>query len=118
MRLRLFERLTGLYTRFMREFELYVPLFRNDGTPIDPTHLDSLKSRLVSEFGGLTLFPQANEGLWKVGTHQFRDRIIIIRVLAECAEKAGAFFTNLKPELQTAWQQDAVLIVSRQIELI
>ena len=47
----------------MREYELYVPLHDNEGHPIDPEKLTRLKRRLVDEFGGLTHFPQTNEGL-------------------------------------------------------
>ncbi len=46
----------------MREYELYVPLHYNDGRPIEPEKLVGLKRRLVDEFGGLTHFPQENEG--------------------------------------------------------
>ena len=65
----------------VREYELYVPLHDNEGRPIDEEKLNRLKRRLVDEFGGLTHFPQTNEGLWKVGTHTFRDQIVNLSVL-------------------------------------
>lgn len=102
----------------MREYELYVPLYYNDGRPIEHDKLVRLKRSLVKEFGGLTHFPQENEGLWKVGRHTFRDRIVILRVLANDLPKAEAFFSRLKTEIQKEWDQQDVLIVSRRVSAV
>ena len=99
----------------MREYELYLPLNDNDGHPIEPDRIRALKRRLVLEFGGLTYFPQENEGVWKVGAFTFRDKIVILRVLASDLEKAEAFLTALKEDIRREWQQADVLIVSREV---
>jgi hypothetical protein len=102
----------------MREYELYVPLCYNDGRAIEQEKLTGLKRRLVEEFGGLTHFPQQNEGLWRVGSFTFRDRIIIFRVLAGEADKAQAFFRQLKEHLKRDWDQNDVLIVARDVSAV
>jgi|SRR5687767_10271148 len=102
----------------MKEYDLYVPLSDNDGTPIDPQKVSALKERLVDQFGGLTHFPQENEGLWKVGGFTFRDKIVILRVLASDALEAQTFFADLKREMQQAWAQEDVLIVVRDVSTI
>ena len=99
----------------MREYEVYVPLNDNDGRPIAPEKLRWLKRRLVLEFGGLTYFPQENEGVWKVGAFTFRDKVVILRVLSNDVEKAEAFLTALKEDVRREWQQADVLIVSREV---
>jgi hypothetical protein len=99
----------------MREYELYVPLHYNDGRPIELDKLTALKRRLVEEFGGLTHFPQENEGMWKVGRFTFRDRIVILRVLAGEAPKADRFFGQLKTDIKREWDQEDVLIVAREV---
>jgi hypothetical protein len=99
----------------MREYELYVPLHYNDGRPVELDKLTRLKQRLVHEFGGLTHFPQENEGLWKVGQFTFRDRIVILRVLANELEKAELFFRALKEDLKRDWQQNDFLIVAKSV---
>jgi hypothetical protein len=99
----------------MREYEIYVPLQDNEGRPIDSGQLQRLKRRLVEEFGGLTHFPQENEGMWKVGTVTFRDRIVILRVLADDTVGAEKFFAALKQDLKTEWHQGDVLIVAREV---
>jgi hypothetical protein len=99
----------------MKEFEVYIPLYYNDGRPVNPEQLSRLKKRLVDEFGGLTHFPQENEGLWKVGHFTFRDKIVILRVLASDLSKAERFFSCLKEELKKEWQQEDVLIIARDV---
>src|SRR6185503_13968390 len=87
----------------MLEYELYLPLYYNDGRPIDPEKLKNLKRRLVDEFGGLTHFRQENEGLWRIGDHTFRDRIEIVRVLASDDAAAQKYFIQLKADLTRDW---------------
>jgi hypothetical protein len=102
----------------MLEYELYVPLHYNDGRPIDPEKLRSLKKRLVDEFGGLTHFQQENEGLWKIGDHTFRDRVEILRVLVSDEVSARKYFTKLKADLTREWEQQDFLIVTRQVRTL
>ena len=99
----------------MREYELYIPLNDNDGRPIEPERISRLKRRLVLEFGGLTYFPQENEGVWKVGAFTFRDKVVILRILSNEADKAEAFLTALKEDIRQEWQQADVLIVCREV---
>jgi hypothetical protein len=102
----------------MREYELYIPLNDNEGRPIDPDKLTRLKRRLVLEFGGLTYFPQENEGVWKVGAFTFRDKVVILRVLSSDVEKAEAFFAGLKTDIRREWEQADVLIVCREVGIV
>lgn len=102
----------------MREYEIYVPLSHNDGTAVDPQKLKSLKSRLVEQFGGLTHFPQQNEGIWKVGNFTFRDEIVILRILTNDYVVAERFFARLKLELIRDWKQEDVLIIGRHVKAL
>src|SRR4051812_27810201 len=102
----------------MLEYELYLPLYYNDGRPIDPQKLKELKRSLVDQFGGLTHFQQQNEGLWKIGEHTFRDRIEILRVLANDEERAQQYFVQLKADLVREWNQQDFLIVTRQVTAV
>ena len=88
------------------------------GSPIDPAKLASIKKRLVDYFGGLTHFPQENEGLWKVGSFTFRDRIVILRVLTGDPLKAQMFFAQLKKEIKQGFGQEDVLIVVRDVKTV
>ena len=100
----------------MKEYDIFVPSTFNDGQPIPAEKLTALKLILVKQFGGLTYFPQENEGLWKIGRTTFRDRITILRVLTEDESEADLFLCNLKPELLKEFGQEEVLIVSRDVQ--
>jgi hypothetical protein len=42
----------------VNEYDIFVPLNYNDGSPIEPARFDSLERRLLEFFDGLTFFPQ------------------------------------------------------------
>jgi hypothetical protein len=100
------------------EYDLYIPLHYNDGTPVEPEKIAGLKARLSERFGGLTFFPQQNEGSWHFGNVTFCDEIVILRILAEESRLAREFFTTLKEELKSGWSQEEVLIVERKVEIL
>lgn len=102
----------------MREYDLYVPLNYDDGTPIEADRLRALKDRLVGEFGGLTFFPQRNEGFWKLDDVTFRDEIVIFRVLTSERTRARRFFRALKEELKRDLRQEEILIVEKTAEVL
>jgi len=102
----------------VREYELYVPLFLNDGTPVRNEVIDSIGERLLEEFGGCTYFPQPNKGIWKAGGVVFRDEIVIFRALTGQARSARRFFRQLKAELLRELQQEAILIVEKDAQAL
>ena len=89
----------------MKEFDVFIPIYYNDGTPIEPTKLLDLEERLLDTFEGLTVFPQPNKGIWKTGDVTYRDEIVIYRVLCSNTRSARRFFKNLKEELKEAFEQ-------------
>ena len=102
----------------MKEYDLYVPLSDNSGQPIDPAKLSRLKKRLIDHFGGLTHFPQENEGFWKLGRVTFRDKIVILRVLSNEPASSAALLNQVKQEMITEWAQTDVLIVARDVDVL
>ena len=102
----------------MKEFELYVPLFLNDGSAVSDEVIERIGERLLDEFGGCTFFPQPNKGLWKMGDVVFRDEIVIFRVLNGQARSARRFFRDLKRELLLELQQEAILIVEKDVKTL
>jgi hypothetical protein len=76
----------------VKEYDLFVPLRYNDGSPIEGAKFRHLQSELLERFGGVTYFPQASEGLWKLGDLTYRDEIAIYRVLTNDAVVLQRFF--------------------------
>ncbi len=100
----------------MRELEIYLPMARNDGTPIDPKHIEEIKGTLVGAFGGCTHLQHRSEGSWRMGGVTFRDAITIIRVLDDGSARfdVKAFQASLAKSLE----QEQILIVAREVSLI
>ncbi len=102
----------------MKEYDLFIPLYYNDGTPIEPARFQHLQSRLSEQFEGLTYFPQPNQGFWKFGNVTYRDEIVIYRVISEDPAGARGFLTNLKASLKRDFQQEEILIVEHEVGLL
>jgi hypothetical protein len=102
----------------VKEYELYVPLTHNDGTPVDPKVLVQLRERLLAEFGGLTFFPQPNDGFWTFGGVTYRDEIVVYRVLSDRVRVARRFFREFKEELKRKLKQKEILIVEKDADLL
>src|SRR5438128_2022750 len=84
----------------VKEYDLYVPLTYNDGSAIEARKLVRLRNRLLRQFGGLTFFPQSNEGFWTVAGVTYRDEIVIYRVITGNVRAARRFLRELKEELK------------------
>ena len=52
----------------MKEYDVFNPLFHNDGTPVEPARFQNLQARLLEQFDGLTYFPQPNRASGNSGT--------------------------------------------------
>ncbi|MFH1919078.1 MAG: hypothetical protein ABIP48_04205 [Planctomycetota bacterium] len=102
----------------MKEYDLFVPLYYNDGSPVEAEKLVDLKRRLLDQFDGLTFFPQANEGFWRAGGVTYRDEIVIFRILTSDAPRARQLLALLKEDLKRELRQVEVLIVERDVETL
>ena len=102
----------------MKEYDIYIPLNYNDGTPIEARKYQQLQRRLLDHFGGVTFFPQPNKGLWKMADITYRDEIVIYRVITSDARKARQILKALKDRLRTDFKQEEILIVERDVETL
>ena len=87
----------------MKEYDIYIPLNYNDGSPIEARKYQDLQRHLLDHFGVVTFFPQPNKGLWKMADITYRDEIVIYRVIAPDARDARQIFKELKPPQQNLW---------------
>ncbi len=102
----------------MKEYDIFVPLYFNDGSPVEAEKFQQLQERLLDRFGGLTFFPQPNKGLWRMAGVTYRDEIVIYRVIGPAAEEARAFLAKLKQWLKAEFDQQEILIVERAVEML
>jgi hypothetical protein len=100
----------------VKEYEVYVPVFYNDGTRIERDKRLEIHRRLLNEFEGMTFFSQPTRGYWKFGGVTFRDRILIYRTLAPNALRARRFLRELKDWMKVELQQEAILITEKSVK--
>ena len=102
----------------MKEYDLFVPLYYNDGRQVEPQKFQTLQTQLLDQFGGLTFFPQPNQGFWTMAGITYHDAIVIYRVLTSDEQEARRFLSNLKERLKEELQQADILIVERDVETL
>lgn len=101
----------------MKEYDIFVPLYYNDGKPIEPAKFQDLQTRLLESFDGLTYFPQPNQGFWKFGNVTYHDEIVIYRVISQDPQSRG-FLAGLKTHLKREFRQEEILIIEREVGLL
>lgn len=87
----------------MREYDIFLPLFFNDGSPVDVAKFQYLQQILLERFDGVTYFPQPNTGFWKMAGITYRDEIVIYRVLTD-DDDARLVLSNLKDQLKVEFR--------------
>lgn len=102
----------------MKEYDIFIPLYYNDGSLIEGRKLQRLQARLLEQFDGLTFFPQPNEGYWKLAGVTYRDEIVIYRVLTAKSRAARIFLSRLKSDLKRELRQEEILIIERDVETL
>lgn len=102
----------------MKEYDLFVPLYYNDGRSVEPQKFQVLQQQLLDQFGGLTFFPQPNAGFWTMAGITYRDEIVIYRVITSDEQAARRFLSALKERLKEEFQQEDILIVEREVETL
>lgn len=102
----------------MKEYDIFIPLYYNDGTPIEATKFQELQSQLLDQFDGLTYFPQPNHGFWKFGNVTYRDEIVIYRVISSDSSRSHDFLAQFKERLKREFRQEEILIIERNVGLL
>lgn len=102
----------------MKEYDVFLPLYFNDGRPVEAEKFQQLQDTLLDRFGGVTFFPQPNKGLWRMGGVTYRDEIVIYRVIGSAAGDARSFLANLKRRLKAEFEQEEILIVERDVQTL
>jgi hypothetical protein len=102
----------------VKEYDIFVPLRYNDGSPIEARKFQNLQARLLECFNGFTFFPQPNEGVWRMGDVTYRDEIVIYRVVSSKVRPTRRFMRQFKQELKRIFRQEEIFIIERDVEVL
>ena len=71
----------------MIRFEILLPLFYNDGRPIEPEKFLATDDEFVNAFGATSTDPVTVRGQWKYQSTVYSDQLIRVRVDVEDTEE-------------------------------
>jgi hypothetical protein len=100
----------------VKEYEIYFPSARNDGTRVDASAVEGFKAILTQAFGGYTHLRQRGEGAWRLGGVTFYDEVTIVRVIDEGRREFD--MSAFKRMVEAKLNQETVLIVSREVSVV
>jgi hypothetical protein len=95
--------------------EILLPLYDNEGTPIDDREFTRVSDELTRQFGGLTAFTrEPAEGRWKKDAEAHRDQIVIFEVMTNDIDRS--WWSSYREILQERFRQEVVIIRAREVE--
>ena len=107
-------------SRIVRRYEIYLPLFYNDGREIEPEKFDQIERELVERFGGVTSvqrqFPL--RGVWRGQQKTYLDLIMIFTVLDFSGTDVQDFFASYKEALKSRFCQEEVLVTMHELTVL
>ena len=103
----------------MHLVQILLPIYDNDGRPLDRALYAALARELTARFGGLTAHTRAPaEGLWREepGEAPVRDDIVIYEVMADALDEA--WWADLRRRLERDFRQEAIVIRAQEVRLL
>jgi len=101
-----------------RRFEILLPIMHNDGRPVDPQKFLRTREKLIARFGAISQLPGTIAGVWTHEGTRFEDQSLRLYVDAEDSVENREYFSSLKEELKSEFEQIEIYIVSYPIEII
>lgn len=98
---------------------IYLPKLDKSGKPFPEKDYVWLRSELIGKFGGVTQYDQAPAvGYWKAdaGTSVSQDEMIIYEVI--CDRLVKTYWNGLRKRLETAFDQELILIRAHPIKTL
>lgn len=102
----------------MIRFEILLPLFYNDGRPIEREKLLQTDDELVRLFGAVSTHAVIVRGLWTYQSTLYHDQLLRCRVdVQDCSENWQAM-RDLKETLKVWFEQLDIWVTAYRIEIV
>ncbi len=102
----------------MIRFEILLPLFYNDGRPVEPEKFAATDDELVQCFGATSTDTVVIRGQWKYQSTIYSDKLIRVRVDVEDTPDNWQTMRQLKETLKTRFEQIDIWITAHRIEIV
>lgn len=102
----------------MIRFEILLPLFYNDGRPVEPEKFVSTDDELVGHFGATSTDAVVVRGQWKYQSTLYSDQLLRARIDVEDTPENWATIRSVKESLKTRFEQADIWITANRIEIV
>jgi hypothetical protein len=102
----------------MIRFEILLPLFYNDGRPIEAEKFLATDDDLVHAFGATSTDNVTVRGQWKYQSTRYSDQLIRVRVDVEDMAESWNAIRALKETLKTRFEQLDIWITAHRIDVV
>jgi hypothetical protein len=102
----------------MIRFEILLPLFYNDGRPIEREKFIETDDELVQRFGAVSTDSVTIRGLWRYQSTVDHDQLLRARVDVEDCPENWAAIRELKEALKSRFDQLDIWITAHRVDVI
>jgi hypothetical protein len=93
----------------MHLVQILLPLADNTGQPFSEETFRRVRKELANRFGGLTAFSRAPaKGVWKMGSKETHDDIVIVEVMAETLD--AEWWCEFRARTEDVLQQKKLVV--------
>ncbi len=98
-------------------YELYIPTYYNDGSPIEPKKHREIKNKIINEFGAISVHPGSISGTWinPNNSKYYYDNNFKLEVTVEKVDSNEEFFEKFKDFLKEYLQQQQIYIICTEV---
>lgn len=101
-----------------RRYEILLPLFFNNGTPVSKALIADTVEELEVRFGAVSSETQIIHGRWQSEGNRYSDELVRIWIDAEDGPEVQKFFVEFKERLKRRFDQLDIWLTSHSITVI
>jgi hypothetical protein len=102
----------------MIRFEILLPLFYNDGRPIEPEKIAATDDELIRCFSATSSDTVVVRGRWLYQSTIYSDKLIRVRVDVEDTPEMWQAMRLVKENLKARFEQIDIWITAHRIEVV
>jgi hypothetical protein len=102
----------------MTRFEILLPLYYNDGRPIEREKFVQTNDELVDQFGAVSTDSVTVRGLWRYQSTLYHDQLIRARVDVEDGPENLQAMRDLKETWKARFEQLDIWITAYRIDVV
>jgi hypothetical protein len=99
-------------------FEILLPLFYNDGRPVEREKFLETDDELVRQFGATSTDTVVVRGRWVYQSTSYHDQLVRVRLDLEDTPENWQHVRELKNTLKTRFEQHDIWITAHRVDIV